>query len=59
MFSYGEDNEINFNKITGLMGLFAPNAQGKCVDPLTKIDIEFNEADIIAKLVFLPDELKK
>ena len=59
MFSYGEDNEINFNKITGLMGLFAPNAQGKCVDPLTKIDIEFNEADIIAKLGFLPDELKK
>jgi len=29
MFSYGEDNEINFNKVGGLMGLFAPNAAGK------------------------------
>ncbi len=24
MFSYGEDNVINFGKVTGLMGLFAP-----------------------------------
>jgi DNA repair exonuclease SbcCD ATPase subunit len=29
MFSYGERNVINFDKVTGLMGLFAPNAQGK------------------------------
>ena len=29
MFSYGENNIINFNKVNGLMGLFAPNAQGK------------------------------
>ena len=29
MFSYGEDNKIDFGKIGGLMGLFAPNAQGK------------------------------
>jgi len=29
MFSYGEDNVINFGKVTGLMGLFAPNASGK------------------------------
>ena len=29
MFSYGERNVINFNKVNGLMGLFAPNAQGK------------------------------
>ena len=29
MFSYGEDNIINFEKVGGLMGLFAPNAQGK------------------------------
>ncbi len=29
MFSYGERNVINFDKINGLMGLFAPNAQGK------------------------------
>ena len=29
MFSYGEDNIINFEKVNGLMGLFAPNASGK------------------------------
>ena len=29
MFSYGERNVINFDKVNGLMGLFAPNAQGK------------------------------
>ncbi len=29
MFSYGEDNKIDFNKLNGLMGLFAPNASGK------------------------------
>jgi DNA repair exonuclease SbcCD ATPase subunit len=29
MFSYGEDNVINFDKVGGLMGLFAPNAAGK------------------------------
>jgi DNA repair exonuclease SbcCD ATPase subunit len=29
MFSYGEKNKIDFNKVNGLMGLFAPNASGK------------------------------
>ena len=29
MFSYGEKNVINFDKVNGLMGLFAPNAAGK------------------------------
>jgi len=29
MFSYGENNKIDFSKVNGLMGLFAPNAQGK------------------------------
>ena len=29
MFSYGENNTIKFENIGGLMGLFAPNAQGK------------------------------
>jgi DNA repair exonuclease SbcCD ATPase subunit/3',5'-cyclic AMP phosphodiesterase CpdA len=29
MFSYGEDNTIDFTKVGGLMGLFAPNAAGK------------------------------
>ena len=29
MFSYGENNVIHFDKVNGLMGLFAPNAAGK------------------------------
>ena len=29
MFSYGEANKIDFSKVGGLMGLFAPNAAGK------------------------------
>jgi DNA repair exonuclease SbcCD ATPase subunit len=29
MFSYGENNKIDFTKLGGLIGLFAPNAAGK------------------------------
>jgi DNA repair exonuclease SbcCD ATPase subunit/predicted MPP superfamily phosphohydrolase len=29
MFSYGEDNEIDFTDMAGVYGLFAPNASGK------------------------------
>jgi hypothetical protein len=29
MFSYGEDNVIDFSNISGINGLFAPNASGK------------------------------
>ncbi len=29
MFSYGEDNEIDFTNMNGTYGLFAPNASGK------------------------------
>ena len=29
MFSYGEDNLIRFNQMSGLYGIFAPNASGK------------------------------
>jgi len=29
MFSYGEDNVVDFTKLSGIVGLFAPNAQGK------------------------------
>jgi DNA repair exonuclease SbcCD ATPase subunit len=29
MFSYGEDNVINFDKLEGICGLFAPNHAGK------------------------------
>ena len=29
MFSYGENNVVDFTKLTGIVGLFAPNASGK------------------------------
>jgi len=29
LFSYGEDNKINFANLRGVVGLFAPNASGK------------------------------
>ena len=29
MFSYGEGNVVDFTKLNGIVGLFAPNAQGK------------------------------
>ena len=29
MFSYGENNRVNFTKLNGIVGMFAPNAAGK------------------------------
>ena len=29
MFSYGENNVVNFTKLNGIVGMFAPNAAGK------------------------------
>jgi len=29
MFSYGEDNVVDFTKLNGIIGMFAPNATGK------------------------------
>ena len=29
MFSYGENNKVNFTKLNGIVGMFAPNAAGK------------------------------
>jgi DNA repair exonuclease SbcCD ATPase subunit len=29
MFSYGEDNVVDFTKLNGIVGMFAPNANGK------------------------------
>ena len=57
MFSYGEGNFIDFTQLRGTIGLFAPNASGKCVDKHTEIEVEFDEKYIIDKLGFLPDEL--
>ena len=37
MFSYGEDNEVDFERCEGVVGLFSPNASGKSsiLDALT------------------------
>lgn len=56
--NYGEGNEIDFRKFKGVTGIIGDNKIGKCVDPETEIEIEFDEKDIIKKLGFLPDELK-
>lgn len=58
MFSYGEENAIDFTDFKGNYGIWAKNAEGKCVDKFTKIDIEFDINHIIQILGFLPDELK-
>ena len=29
MFSYGENNVVDFTKLNGIIGMFAPNASGK------------------------------
>ena len=58
MFCYGEDNYVNFERLSGTYGLFSPNASGKCVDENTMIEVEFDEAEIIKKVGKLPDELK-
>ena len=29
MFSYGENNKVDFSKLNGIVGIFAPNASGK------------------------------
>jgi DNA repair exonuclease SbcCD nuclease subunit len=58
MFSYGENNVVDFSKTDGIVGLFSSNASGKCVDENTEIIIEFDEDEIVGWLGFLPDELK-
>jgi DNA repair exonuclease SbcCD nuclease subunit len=58
MFSYGENNEVDFSQMDGVYGIFAPNASGKCVDKSTQIDIQYNAQEIIDILGFIPDELK-
>jgi hypothetical protein len=58
MFSYGENNKIDFTKANGIVGIFAPNTAGKCVDKSTEIEIEFDIDYIKSVLGFLPAELK-
>jgi len=48
-------NEFSLNEIIGING---KNTSGKCVDPDTEIEIQYNIEEIIKKLGFLPNELK-
>lgn len=41
-----------------LLGILGENRSGKCVDPETEIEIQFDREEIIKKLGFCPDELK-
>jgi DNA repair exonuclease SbcCD ATPase subunit/DNA repair exonuclease SbcCD nuclease subunit len=42
MFSYGEDNEINFSSMNGITGVFSPNAYGKSSMLATILTAFFN-----------------
>lgn len=44
-FSYGKDNEINFNKLNGVVGLFGNNRVGKSSIPGTLMYTLFNSTD--------------
>lgn len=44
-FSYGKDNEINFNKLNGVVGLFGHNRAGKSSIPGTLMYTLFNSSD--------------
>lgn len=58
--SFGGDNVIDFTDLEGITAVESnpKNFGGKCIRSNTKIDIEFNEEEIIKKLGFLPNELK-
>ena len=49
--------EIDWRDMDGLFQITGINTAGKCVDPDTEIEVNFNENDIIKKLGFLPKEL--
>ena len=42
MFSYGEDNEVNFASMSGITGVFSPNAYGKSAMLATILTAFFN-----------------
>ena len=53
MFSYGEGNLIRFDNLNGLIGLFAPNAQGKSsvIDSLLFCMFDKTSRTILAKKI--------
>lgn len=45
LFTYGKNNEINFQKLSGIVGIFGPNACGKSSIPGTLMYSLFNTTD--------------
>jgi hypothetical protein len=56
--SHGERYELDLSDKNGIIQIFGENQVGKCVHPETKINIRYNEEEIIAKLGYLPEFLK-
>jgi DNA repair exonuclease SbcCD nuclease subunit len=50
--------EIDWRDMDGLYQITGLNTAGKCVDPDTEIEIEFDENEIIKKIGYLPANLK-
>lgn len=49
MFSYGEDNEINFTSMNGITGVFSPNAYGKSAMLATILTAFFNTSSRVSR----------
>lgn len=45
LFSYGEDNQVNFDKLNGIVGIFGPNRTGKSSMVGTLMYALFNTTD--------------
>ena len=58
-FSYEENNVVDFTESKGILGITGENRSGKCVDPSTTIDIQYDEDEIINLLGFIPEELSE
>ncbi len=58
-FSYQENNIVDFRDKKGILGIVGENRSGKCVDPSTTIDIQYDEDEIINLLGFIPEELSE
>lgn len=57
MFSYGENNVIDFTKLKGIVGLFAQNAAGKCVNKHTQLTVNYDSQYIKNKIGIIPLKL--
>jgi hypothetical protein len=56
--SFGDRVEIVWDDNLGIWQIDGANERGKCLDPSTEIEVEFDESYIVSKLGFIPDELR-